>query len=371
MISGRLTELKGIGSKVESAFIDAGITNISDLLQYFPRDYHDYSQITLIKDAQPGTLTLKCQIEKVTDRYVKRGMHITEASAVDDTGALRVVWFNQPYRKNAIKLGKDYFVTGKLEYKSGRYAITNPSMELEGENPIHTARIVPIYRETKGLKNTTLRKAIFEAVGYLPNLPPLVPQDIIKRFALMDYSKAIKTLHFPETQSELNQAKRTMSFIEIFELMLASDMLKSANSNQLAPKIAFSQQLAQQFVSSLPFQLTDSQRQVMWQILQDIDKTKPMNRLVEGDVGSGKTVVSAMAIAMAVSADYQVAYLAPTEILAKQHFETLSSLMPKVGVRRVELLTGSQKSSIKKTLHNDLATGDIQLVVGTHSLLQG
>lgn len=369
---GSLTDLKGVGDKSQQLFEAAGIKNIYDLLNYFPRDYHDYSKITPIKTLEPGLVTLRAKLVKVDGRYVKRGMHITEAIALDETGSVKLVWFNQPYRKNSIKDDHDYYITGKLEFKSGRYAISSPTIELSEGDQVHTARIVPIYKESKNLNNRLIRNTMFQAVDYARSLPNLLPDTITKQFNLLSYAEAVKKLHFPANSVDVDQARQTMSFLEIFELMLASNLIKSEISHEIAPRIDFDEGLSKKFVSGLGFELTDSQRKVMWQILKDIDTQKPMNRLVEGDVGSGKTVVAAMAIAMTLNKGMQVAYLAPTEILARQHFETIPKLLKPLGLdQQSELLVGSLKAKSKNQLHSDIKSGKIKLIIGTHALLHG
>lgn len=369
---GELTDVKGIGDKNQQIFKMAGINDIYQLLHYFPRDYHDYSKISLIKSAVPGAVTLKATITGAKGRYVNRGMHITEAVASDQSGSIKLVWFNQPYRKDSFGGVHEYYVTGKLEFNAGRYSLVNPNIEQAEGLAIHTARIVPIYRETKGLTNHLIRKSMADAIKHSVRMANILPSEICQKFGLMPYSEAIRSLHFPDDVNQLEIAKRTMSFIEIFELMLASNIIKSEIAGQLAPRIEFDQTLAQKFVTSLPYDLTDAQRRVMWQILQDIQSDKPMNRLVEGDVGSGKTVIATMIIAMALRNNYQVAYLAPTEILARQHFESIAQLLSKISGINLSplLLVGSLPKADKQDAHKKIATGQANLLIGTHALLQ-
>lgn len=372
MMLGDLTNLRGIGDRNKGLFSQAGIKDIYSLLNYYPREYYDYSKITQVANSRPGPVTLQAKIEDAKGRYVRRGLHITEAVAVDQSGSIKLVWFNQPYRAGGIKLNEDYFITGKLEFKSGRYQIISPAIEAVSDHPVHTARIVPIYRETKGLGNKLIRKAMADAVSYSSRLADVLPETFQQKYSLLSYPNAIKTLHFPQSSAELDKARRTMSFIEIFELMLASRLLKKQIASQLAPKIKFDELIAKDFVSRLDYKLTDAQRKVMWRILQDIDSDSPMNRLVEGDVGSGKTVVASMAIIMALHSGQQVAYMAPTEILARQHYDTLSELLTVSGIKiNMHLLTGRLTKLEKNRVYSQVKTGKINLLVGTHALLHG
>ncbi len=368
----KLTELKGIGPSLAKTLAGIGIHTVHDLLHYYPRAYNDYSVITPIKSLRPGMVTIKGVIKQARGRYVRRGMHITEAAASDKSGSVRLVWFNQPYRAGALKDGQEYFVTGKLELAAGRFAIQNPSIELVSDLPVHTARIVPVYRESKGVPARLIRKSMAEAVKYTAMLPEILPAEVTKARKLLAYGDAIRRLHFPDSSADLDAARRTMSFIEVFELMLASKILKNEIASEPAPAVAFDEKLAKKFVSTLSFKLTDAQRGAAWAILQDIEKTTPANRLLEGDVGSGKTVVAALAAIMAIQAGYQAALLAPTELLARQHADSISELLKPLKMDGVVgLLVGSLKPAAKKRAQVALADGKIRLAVGTHALLQG
>lgn len=367
-----LTELKGIGPSTAKAFAAIGIHSVSDLLHYYPRTHQDYSEITPITKTRPGLVTIQAEIKQAKGRYVRRGMHVTEAVASDDTGSMRLVWFNQPYRETALKAGQQYFITGKLELRRQRFAITNPGIELVSSMPVHTARIVPVYRESKGITTVMIRKAMAQAVRQADRLADVLPEWLRMRHSLLPYGQALQELHFPTDSRALDQAKRSLGFIEVFELMLASKLIKQEIAGELAPELSFDEAVAKQFTSNLPFKLTDAQRKAAWAILQDMAKPHPANRLIEGDVGSGKTVVAALAAVMAIQAGYQAALLAPTELLARQHAESISELLKPLGLDKgVGLLVGSLKPAQKKAAQAALADGRIRLAVGTHALLQG
>lgn len=367
-----LTVLKGIGPSLAKTFASIGINNVHDLLHYFPRTYHDYSVVTPVKNAVPGMVTLRAEVKQAKGRYARRGLHVTEAVASDETGSIRLVWFNQPYRAEALKPHQQYFITGKLEFRAGRYAVTNPGVELVSDMPVHTARIVPVYREAKGVPTRLIRKVMAEAVKYLDSYPNVLPPAFLKKYGLYPFKTAVHQLHFPESAQSLEQARRTMSFIEIFELMLASKLLKAEIASETAPKISFDEKVAQKFVSALPYKLTDAQRKTAWAILKDMEQTHPANRLVEGDVGSGKTVVAALAAVIALHQGHQVALLAPTELLARQHADSMLEMLTPLGYgSQLSLLVGSLKPKQKKLASEKLASGDIRFIIGTHALLQG
>jgi ATP-dependent DNA helicase RecG len=371
MRPAKLTELKGVGPAVARQFALLHINTLYDLLHYFPRKHEDYSTLTAIRAIKPGLVTIKATIKQAKGRYVRRGMHVTEAVASDATGSVRLVWFNQPYRETALKPDKEYFITGKLELKSQRFALQNPSVELVSAMPVHTARIVPIYRESRGVKSGLIRKVMAQAVQGVDELPAILPKWVIKEFALLSYGQAVKELHFPSSAKKLDDAKRSLGFVEVFELMLAAAMNKRAIAAETSPAISFNAQTAQDFVATLPFRLTDAQRKTMWQVCKDMDSTVPMNRLVEGDVGSGKTVVAAMAAVMTLAAGYQVALLAPTELLARQHADSIMSLLKPLHLDgHVGLLVGSLKTAQKQRAQEAIGSGNTKFIIGTHALLQ-
>lgn len=365
-----ITELKGVGDELAKKLAILGIHTVDDLIEYYPRRYEDYSQVTKIRDLHPGTVTLEATISQATGRYVRRGMHITQAMASDDSASVRLVWFNQAYRAASIKQGQKYYISGEYQLSRNRFSIMNPSVELVSDFPVNTARIIPIYRETKGLKSNQIRKLVREAIIQARELPEHLPAWMLKQQKLTNFTRAVTEMHFPSGAKALDIAKKRLGFEEVFQLTLAALLNKQEFSREKGLPIPFNQALAKDFVSKLPFKLTDAQRKVVWQIYQDLDKTQPMNRLVEGDVGSGKTVVAAMAALMAMEQGFQVAFMAPTEILARQHAETLYKLLDSVGYSgQVGLLTGSLKPATKKIMHDKIASGEVRLIVGTHALI--
>lgn len=369
-LSDPITELKGVGDELARKLAILGVRTIDDLIEDFPRRYEDYSNVSEIKSLRPGPVTIKAKISSAVGRYVRRGMHITEAIASDDSASVRLVWFNQPYRAGAIKAGQDYFVAGEYKLSRQRFSILNPSVELVSDFPVNTARIIPVYRETKGLKSNQIRRLIREALNIVKDLPEHLPAWLVSQQKLMSYKEAVSEIHFPSSEDKWTKAKRRLAFEEIFQLTLAALLNRQEIQAEKGLAIAFNETLAKDFVSKLPFKLTNAQRKVSWQIYKDLEKTQPMNRLVEGDVGSGKTVISAMAALMAMEQGLQVAFMAPTEILARQHAETLLKLMNSVGYGgQVGLLLGSLTPAQKKTAHRRIADGAIRLIIGTHALI--
>lgn len=366
-----ITEVRGVGPEMAKKFAILGVRTAGDLIMDFPRRYEDYSQITPIHELSPGTVTVQAVIKQAKGRYVRRGMHITEAVASDNTDSVRLIWFNQPYRENALKPGQQYFISGNFELTHQRFAIMNPSVELVSDFPVNTARIVPVYRETKGLTSKQIRKIVREIVPLIASVPEILPEWLAADEKLINRAEALKTMHFPENGEALQQARHRLGFEEVYALTLASLLNKYELLQDTSVAINFDPKLAQSFVSHLPFSLTADQRKVVWQIYQDMQLTQPMNRLVEGDVGSGKTVVAAMAALMVMARGYQVALMAPTELLARQHAETVYKLMEPLGMHdKVALLVGGMGSAEKQRAYDHIGDGTVQFIIGTHALIQ-
>ncbi len=363
--------LKGVGPAVAKLFGKLGIRTIADLVDNYPRAYEDYSVITPAAQLRPGPVTIRAKITQATGRYVRRGMHVTEAIASDVSGSIRLVWFNQPYRAASIKHGKDYFISGTFELAYRKFAIQSPSIELASEFPLNTARIVPVYRETKGLTSRQIRQALKQCLPYITNLPETLPAGIVANQHLLGRSQALAQLHFPESPQALNGAKERLGFEEVFSLVLASLLNKRDIAAEYAPIVPFHEDVAKDFTAHLPFTLTDAQRKAIWQIYLDMQKERPMNRLVEGDVGSGKTVVAAMAAVMVLHHGHQVALMAPTEILARQHADTITSLLKPLGLdSQVGLLVGSMPAAQKRRAREAIQQGHMRFIIGTHALIQ-
>jgi ATP-dependent DNA helicase RecG len=366
-----ITEIKGIGNEAASKLSVLKIFTVGDLLEFFPRAYDDYSKIQKINQIKPGPVSIKVLIKQAKGRYVRRGLHVTEAVASDETGSVRVVWFNQPYRVGALKSGSEYYVSGEFALNRQRLSIQNPSVELVSAFPVNTARIVPVYKETKGLKSYQVRRMVREVAGLINSIKETLPEWVVRKENLLDRSRAVMAIHFPLDSKQLDEAKRRLGFEEVFELSLAALLNKHELLQEHAISIPFNEKLAKKFVSHLPFKLTDAQRKAVWQIYLDLQKTQPMNRLIEGDVGSGKTVIAAMAAVMTLSQDFQTALMAPTELLARQHAETLHELLKPLGMDNyLSLLIGSMTPKQKRSAYKKVSTGEIGFIVGTHALIQ-
>jgi len=365
-----LEKVKGVGAKTAEQFSVAGIETVGDLISFLPRRHEDFTEISKIADIHPGKATIRARCEKVATRPVRRGLRITTAVLVDDTGKLQAVWFNQPYREAQLKTGEEFFFSGEFEFNYNKYQLTNPSAEKVGDIiPVQTERLLPVYRAVKGLKSQVVRKVLNELRPLMSMLPETLPSSVVQSEKLVPRSAAILEMHFPKDQKEIAEARERLAFEELFQLLLASQLNRQENAKLIGWHIPFDQHVVAEFVKQLPFDLTSAQRRAAWDIIQDFERKTPMNCLLQGDVGSGKTVVAGLAARQAAHAGFQSALMAPTEILANQHAETLTKLLMPFGVS-VGLLTGSVKGASRKTLYEQIATGAVDVVVGTHALIQ-
>ena len=365
-----LANLTGIGQKTAESLKKAGLSTVRDLLWYLPRDYRDESRFTALKSAQLGHITARVRFSSIKARYARKGMHVTEAIASDSTGSLKVIWFKQPYRVKQLESSNEWFISGELKFQRGRVNIVSPMIEPADDEPLHTGRIVPIYREAAGLSSKQIRKFVKSAL-VANEVAETLPGWLIEKYNFVKFSTAMADIHFPVSQSALELAIRRLKFEELFRLVLASQLSRRQLLEVKAKPVPFRLELAKKFVSQLPYKLTNAQRKVTWQVYKDIEKSEPSNRLIEGDVGAGKTVVAAMVAVMVMESGGQVAFMAPTEILARQHAETLLKILSSVGLDdRVSLLVGSLSPKAKKLAQEAIKNGKVSLIVGTHALIE-
>ncbi len=379
-----IERLSGIGPAFQKKLKRLKIKTIRDLIFHFPHRYEDFSNFTPISKVKINEVcTVSGKVLALeTIRTWKRRMYITEALVEDDTGAIKAVWFNQPYLANTLKKGHNVFLSGKTTAgKEGIY-LSNPSYEKGSfhDNLTHTGRLVPVYPETEGLSSKWLRYILKPILTNI-NIAETLPKEIIEENDLMPVGQALWQAHFPESLKQALEAKKRFSFEELFSIQLFVLMERNKLSKEKAAPIPFKVDLVKELVDSLDFKLTDAQKKSAFQILKDLEKPRPMNRLLEGDVGSGKTIVAAMAALNTAKAGLQTAFMAPTEILAKQHFQGVSDTLQDFRLN-IGLLTGKQDKFRSKKLKNQTIeisrkkllektlSGDIDILIGTHALIQ-
>ncbi len=375
-LTTQLNVIKGVGAKTAEALNVAGLTTVEDALNFLPRAYDDYSTSVKIANLEPGKVTIRAHCESVSTRIVRRGIHLTTATLADDSGKVKVIWFNQPYRETQLKSNGEFLFSGEFGLNRNQYQITNPSVEqakdigdLSGEMASPQNSIIPVYRAIKGVRPKTVQNLFKNLRPMMEFLPETLPEEIIKRQKLASRSQAVKMLHAPQTHDDIKKGRERLAFEELFEMLLAAAYNKHEQTKLKGWQIPFNQSTIKKFVKQLPFQLTGAQKRAAWQILQDFEQPHPMNRLLQGDVGSGKTAVAALAATQVAQAGFQTAIMAPTEILATQHADTLEKLLAPLGVR-VALLTGHVKGGARKQLLEHLEHGEIDVIVGTHALIQ-
>ena len=337
-----------------------GINTFQDLLDYFPSRYLDFSLVSEINKVQPGeVVTVSGKVIKTQNQYTKTGLKIQKVTIADESGQIDATWYNQPYLIRLFKTGDQLSVAGEIQ-KFGNKLFIQPQEYQLGHNQIHTGRIVPVYPEKQGLSSRVIREKIFWLISQIDQIKDPLPEKIINYNQLIDQLTAYKNIHFPGNKKIIEQAKRRLSFDELFMLQLSNAFIKKDWEKQTVgnPFILDkkNQTKLNKFISQLPFKLTDSQKKVVAEITEDLGLKKPMNRFLQGDVGSGKTVVATIACYLAYLNGYQSLFMAPTEILANQHYETISKLLAPYKIK-VGLFTSSNK--IK----------NYDLAIGTQSLL--
>lgn len=352
---------------------DLGVRTVKDFLLFFPRAYDDKRTFTIVGELRTDqSNNVKGKLSNVFHRRTKAGKSMTRAVLSDPSGSVEVLWFNQPYLKQILRNGQNIILSGKAKFTNGKTSILNPTHEMVKEDLTHTGRIVPVYHQTEGITTKWLREKLKPLIKeWSSQLTDPLPEEIREKYLLMPFAMAVEEAHFPSDEKRLAQAKHRLSFDELFFLQLKALQKKWLwqNIEQHEQKSIPIHPTTPELINSLPFHLTAAQQRTLDEILQDLSKPFPMSRLMQGDVGSGKTVVAAIAIFNAFKAGYQTALMAPTEILARQHYKTLFQLLQPHGVN-IQFVSGSTTKSQKDQLTNQLKTGIIDLMVGTHSLIQ-
>lgn len=374
----KITDYRKIDKKRLQALKKMGLETIRDLIFYYPKRYEDFSTITFIKDLQPDySYTIRGQIKSIeADITPRKRMKITKAIVSDDTATIQAIWFNQYYLKKYLTIGSYVTLNGKVEkgYPVG-FQMTSPAYEKYKKDSIHTGRIIPVYSESRYLTSRWLRFIIKPLLKKYEKIADWLPHDIIKKHNLLDINKALHNIHFPENIGLLEQAKYRLAFDEMFLLQLNALRNKADWQQNKCYPIIFEEELIKEFVDKLPFSLTKAQKISAWEILKDLSRNQPMNRLLQGDVGSGKTIVAAIAILQTNQAGYQAALMAPTEILAAQHFNSLNNILKNYKIN-IALLTRSHISSntskniSQAELIKSIKEKRIDLIIGTHALIQ-
>ncbi|MBM3244939.1 MAG: ATP-dependent DNA helicase RecG [Candidatus Omnitrophica bacterium] len=366
--------LKGIGPKRAKDLSKLGIAVIEDLLYYFPRRYEDrtsFTPISEIKEGQVQTIKAKVLAKGQRSSFRRRSFVITEVAVGDDSGKVYCVWFNQPYLKEYFQVGESLILSGKAERYGKKLQLNSPEFEIikeEEETSLDLGRLVPVYRLPEGMTQRYFRAVIKKTLDEcLPKIQDFLPFDTRSRNNLFNLAKALLNIHFPESFEMQKEAYRRLAFEEffIFQLPLILRKLKRKEKTGIAHNTGG--KLAEDYIKTLPFKLTASQNKVIDEIRKDMSLPQPMQRLLQGDVGSGKTVVSVICAFFAIDGGYQAVFMAPTEILARQHYEKISSQQKLI---KTALITGSVSKKEKDVFLKKIKEGKVSLVIGTHALLE-
>jgi ATP-dependent DNA helicase RecG len=366
ILTEKITRLAGIGSKKADIYAKVGVVTIADLLHYLPRDYMNFAEYQTLDSAPiENVVNLKMTVTKISAPVkIKTGLNIAKIRAEDETNSCEIVFFNSPYMLRKFEVGRDYFFRGKLKIGYGSYEIDNPKFIAADEEKL----TLPVYPLTAGLTQEFVRGNIKQALRILPPDCEILPPEILEKYSLIGRFEAYQNVHFPLTETDAAAARERLTFDEMLLLRVGMRLAKLQNSILLPVKMTYQPELMADFTNNLPFELTGAQRRAISEITADMRGIRPMNRLLQGDVGSGKTAVAAAAMAFSYGNGFQSALMAPTEILAVQHFCTLENLLTPLGIT-VGLLTGSMSAKQKKTTREKLQSGRLDAVVGTHALI--
>lgn len=376
-LDASVTVLEGVGPKNAGRLEKLGINTLRDMLYHFPRRHDDYAQLQSIRQLRYGEeVTVIGSVRNTTTRSIRGGKtKVAEAIVEDGTAALRVTWFNQPWMTKNLKQGDSVVLSGKVDQYLGRLTMNNPEWEPLQTEQLHTNRIVPVYPLTADIGQRWLRGTMNNVVSYwAPRVDDPLPPGLIESANLMPLGQALMQMHFPDSWEDLQDAQHRLAYDELLLLQLAVLQQKHAWQGQAATRLAAPQGWIEAQLSRLPYKLTKAQRAALKDIQADLNSGRPMNRLLQGDVGSGKTVVAAMGMAMVAEQGAQAAIMAPTSILAEQHYQSLMELLVGEGGpisgEQICLMVGATPEAEKAKIRSGLANGEIKIVVGTHTLIE-
>ena len=363
-----ILEAGGIYKKYASRLEKLNIKRLSDFLFHIPFRYDDYSLISKIGNVQRGeVVTIQGTVVEIKNELTKNWKRLQKAKVQDQTGSIDVIWFNQPYLVNVIRKGENISLSGKIDWYLHKIVLQSPEYEIGSSETIHTGRLVPVYSETRGVSSKWLRRQIYKILqDNKQKMLEYIPSSILKNNDLISLIEALEQIHFPKKLEYAEKARKRLAFNELFLIQLAALQKRFEWQNKLTSQpleISRYKKQIEQFWENLPFDLTNAQKKAVSDIFRDLGSTRPMNRLLEGDVGSGKTVLSAIAMYLSFFNGFQSVFMAPTEILAQQHYNTINNLLSPFNVR-VEIVTGSKKGRIMNQESNKF-----DILVGTHAVL--
>ena len=368
-----VNRIKGVGEKTAALFGKINVYTVDDLIRHYPRDYETYDAPVSIRETSPGSVqAVYGQITAIPNVKKVRNLSILNAILKDDNGdSIQLTFFNMPFLKKVLKPGGFYLFRGLVQQRGTHKIMEQPRMFTWDEYRQKSGRLLPRYALTKGLTNQTVQKSVAQALEYYPPEKEYLPQVILQKYPMLSHREAVYALHFPESREELLTARNRMVFEEFFSFLLVLRKNKelAAKTENHFPMYETADTV--RFLEQLPFPLTKAQKKVWGELREDMGSPYAMNRLIQGDVGSGKTILAVLALLMCAANGYQGAMMAPTEVLAVQHFETISGYIEKYGIAfRPVLLTGSMTAKEKREAYAKIASGEANLIIGTHALIQ-
>ncbi|MBT4210174.1 MAG: ATP-dependent DNA helicase RecG [Candidatus Komeilibacteria bacterium] len=377
-LHSNVKDLHAIAANLSSGLKKMNIKTIEDLLWYFPYRYDDLSEIKKISDISDSEInTVLVKITKIKSyRAWRAKMMITELVAEDDSGQIEAIWFRQKFVSQILKVGDEVYLSGKVKKKKDTWQFISPSYEKDKPELIHSGRLVPIYHLSGKVTQKQLRFLINKSLKDVGDIDDPLPVEILNKEKFPWLQESLEQIHFPSDKDNLKKASQRLKFQELFYLQIKYKLAKQDYQSQDTYQIPLDNKLTNSLLKDLPFKLTLDQQKALYDILADLNKEMPMNRLLEGDVGSGKTIVAILAGLNAISSDLQVALMAPTEILASQHFKNIKKLLPKKYLKDIAILTrtsqelGNTKKITKSSLAKKISSGDLKFIIGTHSLIQ-
>ena len=367
-LSDPITILKGIGPSKAKQFENLNIFTLRDLICHFPRGYEDRTKLVTISQLEADRPACFKAMVMNTPRtaHIRKGLDMTKVQLADHSARLNVTFFNNRYVTDQLQYGKEYIFYGAINGDFSGYAMTNPTFESLDAPPVTTRRVLPIYPLTAGLSNASVLKAVNQALAICDAPEEIIPETVRRQYGILPAERAYYAIHQPASMEEAELAKRRLVFEEFFVFSAGLSLLRASRAGKTA--IPYTNTNLQPFYAGLPFELTGAQQRAIAEIVNDVSRGIPMNRLVQGDVGSGKTMVAAAAAYLSANNHHQAALMAPTEILAEQHYQSLRKIFTPLGLR-VALLTGSMKEKEKRLTREQIAAGEVDLAVGTHALL--
>ena len=369
-LTDSLGKIKGIGEKTEQKFHKLSLFSVNDLLEHYPRGYEVYEMPKPISSAIEGTtISIEAGIATIAEVKKIRNLQIITCMVRDPSGMIKLTWFNQPFLKNTLRMGARFIFRGKVTRKNGSLVIQQPKIYKQEEYRVLLNVMQPVYSLTEGLTNHAVSKAVNVVLSQMDDFGEFLPKSILKEQNLISRKAAIREIHFPKARETMLEARRRLVFDEFFLYTVILQRIRENKGSVLNGFIIKEQQEISELIASLPYELTNAQKKVWEEVKKDLHSSTSMNRLIQGDVGSGKTILAVLALLLVAKNGYQGCFMVPTEVLAKQHLEALQSSLSRFDLK-IELLVGSMTAAQKRSAYQRIENHEVDIIVGTHALIQ-